>query len=137
MGRTWPSGAPPSLSGFPARLVQRVPGVLGEGVQLGTEEVPALVEELERRRPGVLRAHEGLRRPTRVPVSSVALGSRPDRGPGADRLLQTWRAGARRLTTACPEVELTWPDSDQPVPLRCPDEVADLVDATAARTREP
>ncbi len=74
--------------------------------------------------------------PTRVPVS-VALNSRPNRAPEADRLLQTWKAGARRLTTACSDVELTWLDSDHAIPLCCPAEVADPIDATAAQLRKP
>lgn len=120
------------LSRPSARLLQRVARALGEGVHLDTEQVLSLVAELDRRRADVLRAHERLQAPPRTPVA-VALASRPPRAPDAERLRETWVTGARRLTTACPDVELRWLDSDHAVPLRRPDEVADLVEATAAR----
>lgn len=120
------------LSSVSSRLLQRVTRAVGEGIRLDTEQVLSLVAELDRRRAEILRAHERLQAPPRTPVA-VALASRPPRGPDADRLRETWVAGARRLTTACPDVELTWLDSDHAVPLRRPDEVAELIHATATR----
>lgn len=116
-----------------ARLMRRLMAMLGAGVHLSTDELLALLQDTSRRRTEILQAYERLESPV-----SVALASRPTRAaPDPDRSLDLWRAGAQQLTEAHPAVDLTWLDSDHVIPLRRPDEVADLVDAMAAKTRKP
>lgn len=115
------------------RLMRRLMAMLGAGVHLSTDELMALLQDVSRRRDQILQAYERLETPV-----SVALASRPTRGtPGAGPSLDVWRAGAQRLTDAHPAVELSWLDSDHAIPLRRPDDVADLIDAVAAKTGKP
>ncbi len=117
------------LDGRFHRIMKRLLRMLGGGVQLSTDEVCALTRDNQLRRDEVLDAYRRLA----VPVS-VALGSRPPRSPEGEGIHATWRAGAQRLAAAQPGIDIRWLDSDHAIPLRRPDEVAELITTSVAPT---
>jgi esterase len=112
------------------RAMGRLMVMTGVGVRLSTDELLALMHDADRYRAEIIEAYKRLD----IPVS-VILGSRPPRSPDGERLLREWQGAAERLVSTRPGVTVTWVDSDHAVPLRRPDQVADLIKAMATTSR--
>lgn len=103
------------------RLLGRVAAILGAGVQLSTDELLALIHDVERRRTDIASAYQRLD----VPVT-VALASRVTRSEDAEHS-RACSVAAEQLASACPGIRITWLDSDHAIPLRRPHQLAHLI----------
>jgi pimeloyl-ACP methyl ester carboxylesterase len=119
-----------------ARLVGALARMFGVGVLMSVGEIDALIDDVQEKRRSLLDGYARVSCPVEVVLADASNDSGRDDSDAAQESGQVWQAGARRLADAYPDVPIRWLDSDHAMPIRVPQQIADMI-AGAFHSQRP